>query len=230
MEAHGDRIERLCRAYEEAHGRFVARLAGVPAARAEAIPPDGGWSAAQIGWHVAAVDAAFADLVSGARPSQPLTEAFRERAWSEVAAAIPQKLEASRAVLPPAAVQQDTALAALAASAGQTADGAAEPDSRSWFTVRRHAPSGRHGHVVSGRRVGDGPYDSTQRTGEEGSRRLTRPRAGVGAEPHPITTRAACPSVAASGRGPCARCRGAARRSRSSRAPVRAPVSPSPAR
>jgi hypothetical protein len=137
MEAHGDRIERLCRAYEEAHGRFVARLAGVPAARAEAIPPDGGWSAAQIGWHVAAVDAAFADLVSGARPSEPLTEAFRERAWSEVAAAIPRKLEASRAVLPPAAVQQDTALAALAASAGrlQTALRNLTPDRGSQFGV-----------------------------------------------------------------------------------------------
>ena len=89
----------------------------LPAARAEAIPPDGGWSAAQIGWHVAAVDAAFADLISGQRPSQPLPEAFRERDWSEVAAAIPQKTEASRGVVPPPAVQQDTALAALAASA-----------------------------------------------------------------------------------------------------------------
>ncbi len=215
----------------------MARLAGVPAARAEALPPDGGWSAAQIGWHVAAVDAAFADLVSGARPSQPLTEAFRERDWSEVASAIPQKIEASGAVLPPAAVRQDTALAALAASAGrlQTALRTLTPDRGSQFGVTHRR--GRNGHVVSDRRVGDGPYDSTQRCRRRGfsaadaNRAVTRAtEPGFGAEPHLITTPAACPSAAASGRGPCARCRGAARRSRSSRAPVRAPVSPSPAR
>ena len=57
-----------------------------------------------------------------------------------------------------------------------------------------------------------------------------RPSRGLGRSPIQFTTPAACPSVAASGRGPCARCRGAARRSRSCRAPVRAPVSPSPAR
>ena len=56
-ETHTERIERMRKAYREAHERFVKRLRDAPADAVERVPPDGGWSAAQIGWHVAAVDA-----------------------------------------------------------------------------------------------------------------------------------------------------------------------------
>jgi uncharacterized damage-inducible protein DinB len=137
METHTDRMERLRRAYDEAHRRFVARLEGASAEAAESTPADGGWSAAQIGWHVAAVDAAFADLIAGARPSQTLPEDFRERTWPEIAASMPRRLEASRAVTPPSAVRRDEVLQALAASAGRlhAAFGSLTPDRGSRYGV-----------------------------------------------------------------------------------------------
>ena len=57
-ETHVERIARMRRSYREAHDRFVSRLSGAPVDLVERVPPDGGWSAAQIGWHVATVDAA----------------------------------------------------------------------------------------------------------------------------------------------------------------------------
>ena len=117
MASHDERIDGLRRAYDEAHGRFVARLERVAAEALEAVPSEGGWSAAQIAWHVAAVDTAFAGLISGQRPSQPLAADFQERAWSDVVALIPRQLEASRSVMPPPGVRRDEALLALAGAA-----------------------------------------------------------------------------------------------------------------
>ena len=124
-ELHAERIARMRRAYREAHDRLVARLRSAPGDLVERRPTDGGWSAAQIGWHVATVDRTFAELVSGARPSQLLTGDFRERTWAEVVAGIPQKLEASGGSLPPQEVTRDEALTALTASA-QKLDAALE--------------------------------------------------------------------------------------------------------
>lgn len=124
-ETHAQRIERMRRSYREAHDRLVARLRNAPGDLVERTPADGGWSAARIGWHVATVDRMFAELVSGARPSQPLPDGFRERIWTEVVAGIPQKLEASGSSLPPPDVTRDEALTALAASA-QKLDAALE--------------------------------------------------------------------------------------------------------
>jgi len=124
-DAHAERIARMRRAYREAHDRLVARLREAPGDLVERTPAGGGWSAAQIGWHVATVDGMFAELVSGARPSQPLPHDFRERAWTDVVAEIPQKLEASGSSLPPPEITRDEALSALVASA-QKLDAALE--------------------------------------------------------------------------------------------------------
>src|SRR6266568_4285682 len=62
MESHHVRIARQRAAYHQAHERFVKRLREAPADAAERAPANGGWSAAQIGWHVATVDATFAGL------------------------------------------------------------------------------------------------------------------------------------------------------------------------
>jgi uncharacterized damage-inducible protein DinB len=120
-----DRAETILARFNAAHQSIVGKLRELPAPVAEQSPGAGAWSAAQIGWHVATVDRMFADLVSGARPSQPLPADFRERAWTEVVAGIPQKLEASGGSLPPSGVTRDEALTALAASA-QTLDRALE--------------------------------------------------------------------------------------------------------
>jgi uncharacterized damage-inducible protein DinB len=118
METHADLIERSRQAYREAHARFVKRLRDAPDDLVHRTPPDGGWSAAQIGWHVAAVDGQFADLVSGARPgAQPLDGDARETPWSELAAGIPQRIEAGKRVQPPADAQRAAVLHMLDESA-----------------------------------------------------------------------------------------------------------------
>jgi len=117
VETHEARISRTRQQYREAHDRLVARLSGVPVEAAERPPADGGWSAAQIGWHVAAVDAAFAALISGARPSLSLPKDFTERSWQDIAETTPVKLEATGPSVPPEVVTLGDALAALDASA-----------------------------------------------------------------------------------------------------------------
>src|SRR5687768_8204216 len=120
MESHDERIARTRAAYREAHDRLVKRLTDAPADAAERAPADGGWSAAQIGWHVAAVDASFAGLVSGEHPgAKPLPEGASEKPWSEILMAIPGKIEAGKRVQPPAEVRRDDVLVALAASAAK---------------------------------------------------------------------------------------------------------------
>jgi uncharacterized damage-inducible protein DinB len=120
METHADLIERSRQAFREAHARFVKRLRDAPDDLVHRTPADGGWSAAQIGWHVAAVDGQFADLVSGARPgAQPLAGDARERAWPEVVAGIPQRIEAGKRVQPPADAQRAAVLHMLEESAAK---------------------------------------------------------------------------------------------------------------
>ena len=119
-ESHSERIERMRTAYREAHARFVKRLREAPADAVERAPAEGGWSAAQIGWHVAAVDGQFAGLVSGERPgAQPLPGGVSEKPWSDIVAGIPAKLEAGKRVQPPPDARRDDVLTALAASAAK---------------------------------------------------------------------------------------------------------------
>lgn len=116
-ETHDEAIARMRQAYRAAHDRFATRLRSAPADAVERPAPDGGWSAAQIAWHVAAVDASFAGLISGERPgAQPLPDGAPQKPWSEIVKGIPEKLEAGKRVQPPAFVGRDDALAALAAS------------------------------------------------------------------------------------------------------------------
>ena len=119
-ESHDERTARAHAAYREAHARFVKRLSDAPAADVERAPAEGGWSAAQIGWHVAAVDASFAGLMSGEQPgAKPLPDGAAARPWSEIVKAIPDKLEAGRRVQPPATVSRDEVLGALADAAAK---------------------------------------------------------------------------------------------------------------
>ena len=113
---HLARVRHLRETFVEANERLVARLrhASDEAAGREV---DGAWSAARIGWHVAAVTTRFAGLISGdlAGP-QPLGEAFRERPWAEIASTMPERAKAPTAALPPPAVRRSEAVAALEAA------------------------------------------------------------------------------------------------------------------
>ena len=113
---HLARVHHLRESFVEANERLVSRLRRVSNEAAER-EADGAWSAAQIGWHVAAVTTRFAAMIAGdIGGPQPLPEGFRERAWAEVAAAVPERAKAPAAVSPPPGVRRADAIAALEAS------------------------------------------------------------------------------------------------------------------
>jgi uncharacterized damage-inducible protein DinB len=124
MEAHAERVARVRAAYRQARERFAARLRDAADDAVHRQPAGGGWSAAQIGWHVAAVDASFAAVMSGELPAaKPLPDGAAARSWTEIAAAIPDRIEAGKRVQPPADVRREDVLQALAVS-GETLDSA----------------------------------------------------------------------------------------------------------
>ena len=114
---HLERLRHIRESFAEANERLVARLRRVEHGAAERGPEGGGWSAAQIGWHVAAVTTRFASLVSGdAAGLQPLPQDFVERDWRTIGNTIPSRLQAPRGTEPPPRVSRDEAVAALEAS------------------------------------------------------------------------------------------------------------------
>lgn len=97
--------------------RFRARLASADPDAAGRAPEGGGWSAAQVAAHVAAVNGSFASIIDGTfAVAKPPDEGFVERPWPVIGAAMPEKIQAPSRVHPPAAVSRDEALASLDAA------------------------------------------------------------------------------------------------------------------
>jgi hypothetical protein len=115
---HYGRMRHLRESFAEANERLVARLRRADEAAAQRVPEGGGWTAAQIGWHVAKVTTRFAGIVSGELAgAQSLPEDFREREWAtDIVPGIPQPLKTSAAFEPPPHVTRDAAVAALEAA------------------------------------------------------------------------------------------------------------------
>jgi hypothetical protein len=115
--AHLARVRHLRESFSAANERLVSRLRAASDEAAERHVADA-WSAAQVGWHVATVSTRFAAMVAGdlAGP-QPLAHSFQERPWAEIAASIPDQLQAPSAVQPPPDVKRSAAMSALEASA-----------------------------------------------------------------------------------------------------------------
>jgi uncharacterized damage-inducible protein DinB len=111
--AHVARVRHLRESFAAANERLVARLRGAKDDAAERRAASA-WSAAQIGWHVAMVSTGFAAMIAGdmAGP-QPLPESFQERPWADIAASIPERLQAPPASHPPPAVTRTEAVGAL---------------------------------------------------------------------------------------------------------------------
>ena len=115
--AHAARINSIVSSFEEAMARFQARLEGANAAAAERVPADGGWSPAQVAWHVAAVNRSFASILDGSFAiAKPADAEFMERTWEEIGAGIPEKAQAPSRVQSPPDVKRDEVLEQLAAS------------------------------------------------------------------------------------------------------------------
>ena len=118
---HLARVRHLRESFAEANERLVARLRKT-ADDVVQRPVEGGWSAAQIGWHVAAVTTRFARIMSGeVEAAQPLRSEFRERQWDEIAAGVPPRATAPPQVVPPSEVSKSDAIAALESSATKMA-------------------------------------------------------------------------------------------------------------
>src|SRR5690606_38106143 len=114
---HTDRLAHTIAAFESAMDRFFARLESVTEAEAARVPAGGGWSVAGITWHVAVATEGLASLVDGTRPLARAPEAdFVETPFSDIAARVPDQLEAPEAFHPPADLTMATALERLRAS------------------------------------------------------------------------------------------------------------------
>jgi hypothetical protein len=114
---HLSRVRHLREAFSSGNEHLVALLRGAEDDAAERTD-QGRWSAAQVAWHVASVNTRFAALIAGDVPAaKPLPDSYVERPWTEISAAIPDRLEAAAAATPPAKVSRHDAIAALEASA-----------------------------------------------------------------------------------------------------------------
>jgi hypothetical protein len=114
---HLARVRHLRESFSSANERLVARLRGATD-EAAGHSVTGGWSPAQIGWHVATVSTRFAGVISGdLAAAAPLPAGYVEKPWAEIAASIPEKLQATESIHPPAVVTRHDAIALLEASA-----------------------------------------------------------------------------------------------------------------
>ena len=114
---HLSRVRHLRESFASENEHLVSLLRSTDETAATRTAP-GQWSATQVAWHVASVNTRFAALIGGDSPAvKPLPSDFEERSWAEVAADIPDKLEAATAAMPPAKVSRHDAIAALETSA-----------------------------------------------------------------------------------------------------------------
>lgn len=114
-ESHGDRIANLVSRLDETANRLLTRLqrAGERAEQAT-----GGWSPAQIGFHVSLVNENLASMIDGTLPGATAPAAdFAERPWSEVVSQVPARNESPTRFVPPERVSPREAIDRLCASA-----------------------------------------------------------------------------------------------------------------
>lgn len=115
--SHEERITELTTAFTESMARLRARLDAAAPDALSAKPADGGWSPAEIAWHVGAINNAFAGLIDGSLPNaRPAVDGFVETPWRDIAARVPDRLEAPERFHPPAGVAPDEALQLLRGS------------------------------------------------------------------------------------------------------------------
>lgn len=135
---HAARIIDLSASFTGAMARFVARIEGASPTALEKTPAEGGWSAAQIAWHVAATNEAFAGLIDGSIPhARPPAPDFHETPWSAIAEKVPVKLDAPQQFQPPATVGAREVIERLRASQGKVTTALAGlPEARAGYTVK----------------------------------------------------------------------------------------------
>jgi len=109
-----DRAALVLARFNAAQNHLVSKLRELPAAAAEDRPDLDGWSAAQIGWHVALANEWVAGVLTGATPiAEPAPPGFRETLHTRP---LPEKIQTFPRCDPPAVVGRDSALERLRAS------------------------------------------------------------------------------------------------------------------
>ena len=117
--SHQNRIHASVSAFQTAAEAFIASIERLTDDAATRAPQDGGWSAAQIGYHVATTNDFLANLLTGAVPKAvPAPAGFQEN--PKVFSAVPARVETFPALIPPADTSRADAIAKLRASVPQT--------------------------------------------------------------------------------------------------------------
>lgn len=109
---HQQRVEQLATDFGQAQQAVLRRLAALTDEQAAVTPPDGGWNAAQIGWHVATVNQSLRGILCGERgtlaePPMDFIETWEDKER-------PAKLQAPAPFLPPSNVSRDEAIKLVA--------------------------------------------------------------------------------------------------------------------
>src|SRR5437762_10681934 len=103
MASHDERIRGAVSAFEESTARLIAILEGVNDEVATRAPKDGGWTAAQVAWHVGTTNEFLSGAVSGTVPmAKPAPAGFVENPL--VFSNVPPKLTTFPSLEPPASV------------------------------------------------------------------------------------------------------------------------------
>ena len=119
MTDHARRIRAAAAAFKAANHTLIADLEALDEATATRPPADGGWSAAQIGWHVAETSRLLAAMLAGELPGPRVAPAFVEDA--EVFSRVPARVESRLPeIQPPGSTTRQDAVTRLRASEAPT--------------------------------------------------------------------------------------------------------------
>lgn len=113
--SHQDEISKKSSAFTEAMSRMSKAVEALDDGAAARPPQQGGWSVAQIAWHVGTTNELLAGVITGEVPmAAPVAQDFTENA--SVFGALPERIETFPQLVPPAGVTRADALAKLRAS------------------------------------------------------------------------------------------------------------------
>jgi hypothetical protein len=115
MAMHHDRVRAIDAAFRDANDQLIASLQQLDDRTAAQRPAAGGWSAAQIGCHVALTNGFLSTVMGGgvAEMDVPKPDGFQE---TLATLQLPDKVQTFPALEPPGAASKADALAKLRAS------------------------------------------------------------------------------------------------------------------
>lgn len=114
--SHQEQIREKCGAFTAALNSLAQAVERLDEDAASRVPAGGGWTAAQIAWHVGTTNELFAGIITGEVPmAAPVAPDFAEN--PDVFGGIPEKIQTFPQLEPPSAVTRSDALAKLRGSA-----------------------------------------------------------------------------------------------------------------